>query len=462
VIRLGITRDGLRYGVIYRENEQDKWRTMPLIDADRGRVMPLGFDYDGRRLMVAANNEHKRRAIYYYDLQTGRIGEEIASHDQFDIIPEQGATMIDGVSLSGPVVSELAQSVVGIRFITEGPRVRWFDPGFDALQAALDRMLPDTVNAIVSRSRNEKRFLVLAFSDRDPGTYYLVDLMGEKPAVSRLSERMAGCPVKAMVPMYLIQYPARDGETIQGYLTVPAGEKRTGLPLVVMPHGGPFVRDSWQFDPLVQFLANRGYAVLQMNFRGSPGYGTEFFTKGKREIGRGMQDDIEDGARWAIAKKFADPGRIAIVGGSYGGYAALFALGHNPELYRCGISIAGVTDWSDIIKERKGEEYKYAYLFFREWIGDPKLTPEFLAAISPVNFAAKITAPVYIVQGKEDRTVPPKQARKMVEALEKAGRTPQSLYFSNEGHGFKHEKNRTKLYQEIEKFLAKHLAPKSG
>jgi dipeptidyl aminopeptidase/acylaminoacyl peptidase len=202
--------------------------------------------------------------------------------------------------------------------------------------------------------------------------------------------------------------------------------------------------------------------VLQMNFRGSPGYGTEFFLKGKREIGRGMQHDIEDGTRWAVAKGFADPGRIAMVGGSYGGYATLFALGHNPELYRCGISIAGVTDWTDIIKERRGEEYKYAYQHFREWIGDPKLNQEFLASISPVNFADRITAPVLIVQGKDDRTVPPKQARKMVDALGKAGRPPQSLYFSNEGHGFKHEKNRAKLYTEIEKFLAKHLAPPSG
>jgi dipeptidyl aminopeptidase/acylaminoacyl peptidase len=323
-------------------------------------------------------------------------------------------------------------------------------------------LLPDTVNLIISRSRDEKRFLMLAFSDRDPGTYYLVDLKSEKPQVSRLGERLAGYPVAEMAPMYPIQYEARDGETIHGYVTIPVGEKKSGLPFVVLPHGGPFVRDSWQFHPLVQFLANRGYGVLQMNFRGSPGYGTEFFMKGKKEIGRGMQDDIEDGTRWLMAKGFADSDRIAIIGSSYGGYAALFALGHNPELYRCGVSINGVTDWTDIIKERRGEEYKYAYLHFREWIGDPKLNPEFLAGASPVNFAAKITAPVFIIQGKDDRTVPAKQARRMVDALEKAGRPPQTLYFSKEGHSFKHEKNRTREYAEIEQFLAKHLAPRSS
>lgn len=460
VVRLGITRDGLRHGVIYRENEQAKWRTMPLSDAEAGRLSPLGFDYDGKKLIVVANNEQRRRAVYYYDIEAGKLGDVIASHPEFDIIPERGAPSIDGISLSGPVLSELTESVVGIRYITDGPRLHWFDPGFANLQSGLDRLLPNTVNLIVSRSRDEKRFLVLAFSDRDPGTYYLVDLKSAKPEVSRLAERMPGLPSAAMSSMYPINYRSRDGETIHGYLTLPPGAGKTNLPVVVMPHGGPFVRDSWQFQPMVQFLANRGYAVFQMNFRGSPGYGTEFYRKGRREIGRAMQDDIEDGTRWLIKQGLADPQRIAIVGGSYGGYAALFALGHNAELYRCGVSINGVTDWTDITKERKGEEYRYAYAFFREWIGDPKLTPELLAEISPVNFAEQITAPVFIVQGKEDRTVPPKQARKMIAALEKAGRPPQELFVPKEGHSFKDEQSRTKLYGELEQFLAKHLAPK--
>jgi dipeptidyl aminopeptidase/acylaminoacyl peptidase len=208
----------------------------------------------------------------------------------------------------------------------------------------------------------------------------------------------------------------------------------------------------------VQFLASRGYAVLQVNFRGSPGYGSEFYEKGKREIGRGIQTDIDDGTRWAIAHGFADPARVAILGSSYGGYSALFALAHSPELYRCGISIAGVTDWTDIVRERKGEEYRYAYLHFQEWIGDPKTDASFLASISPVTFANQIKAPVFIVQGKDDKVVPQKQARKMITALEKAGNKPQVLYFSNEGHGFKHPKNRAKLFREIEAFLARHLA----
>ncbi|HYD83669.1 MAG TPA: alpha/beta fold hydrolase, partial [Opitutus sp.] len=387
VVRLGVTREGLRFGVIYRENEQAPWRTLPLFDEARGKVTPLGFDYGDQRLIVAATNEQKRRAVYYYDPTTGKLGDMIAGHESYDIVPDRGAASLDGITLAGPVGSDLVGTVVGIRYFTEGPRVRWFDPGLEILQKAIDNRLPGTVNLIVSRSRDEKRFLVLAFSDRDPGTYYLVDLASEKPGFSRIGQPMPNFPVDRMAAMLPIKYQARDGETIHGYLTLPSGDRKKNLPLVVMPHGGPTVRDIWAYNPTVQFLASRGYAVLQVNFRGSPGYGSEFYEKGKREIGRGIQTDIDDGTRWAIAHGFADPARVAIVGSSYGGYSALFALAHSPELYRCGISINGVTDWTDIVRERKGEEYRYAYLHFQEWIGDPKTDANFLASISPVTFA---------------------------------------------------------------------------
>lgn len=462
VVRLGVTRKAARFGAVYRESAEAPWRKLPLFDESLGKISPLGFDFDGKRLVVAATSERKRRAVYFYDPEKGELGELIAAHDHYDIIPESGAPSIDGVSLAAPISSELAGTVVGVRYLTDGPRVTWFKPTLAAIQALVDKVLPKTVNLITSRSRDEKRMLILSFSDRDPGRYYLLDLRPEKPALSLVGARVPDFPVDQMAPMFPIRYPARDGEAIHGYLTLPPGEKQKGLSLVVVPHGGPNVRDVWGYDPLVQFLASRGYAVLQMDYRGSPGYGTAFYDRGKREIGRGMQTDLEDGTRWAIAQGIADPARIAIVGGSYGDYSALYALGHSPGLYRCGVSIAGVTDWADITRGRKGEEYKFAFLHFKEWIGDPKLDAAFLASISPVNFAEKITAPVLLVQGKADRTVPPKQARLMADALARAGHQPQLLSFAEEGHSFKKAKNRTKLFREIELFLAKNLASPPG
>jgi dipeptidyl aminopeptidase/acylaminoacyl peptidase len=227
-----------------------------------------------------------------------------------------------------------------------------------------------------------------------------------------------------------------------------------------MPHGGPWVRDVWGFDPFVQLLASRGYAVLQMDYRGSPGYGSEFLMKGKRQIGLGVQDDIEDATRWAIAAGVADPERIAIVGSSYGGYSALFGLGKSPDLYRCGISIAGVTDWLSIFKRsERRDEYRFARRTWIERIGDPNEDEDFLVSISPVNFADEIRVPVLMIQGKEDRTVPPQQAKIMIDALKKARAEVDELYLSGEGHGLTNERTRMLAFERVVEFLEQHLGP---
>lgn len=457
-VRLGITFDGVRYGAIYRDDGQGQWRTLPNFQMERGRISPFGFDSSGHRLVVAANNDHNRRAVYFYDLDKGRIGSLIAGHDTFDIMPEMGNASIDGVTLDGPVFSEKDGTVLGINYITDGPDTQWFDPNFASVQAGIDKILPNTFNLIASHSDDGKRYVVLAISDRDPGTYYLLDLRGGRPLFYQLAKRVPGLPVEQLAPVRPIQYRARDGQEIHGFLTLPA-ERKSGLPLVVLPHGGPNVRDIWIYNDWVQFLANRGYAVLQMNYRGSPGYGTVFFEKGMREIGRAIQTDIDDGTRWAIANGIADPARIAIFGASYGGYSALFALAHSPELYRCGISFAGVTDWRELVTEQRGDEYKFAYLHWKDWVGDPETSASFLASISPVYYADKIKAPLLIVQGDEDYNVPPKQARKMVAALEAAGHRPSTLYFPNEGHGLSTEKDRAKFLSAMEAFLAANLPP---
>jgi len=388
-----------------------------------------------------------------FDPATGQLGDLILDDPNYDVDP---VNFIPS-PFTRPMFSRLKHRLEGVFYVTDGPRFKWLDPDLAAYQAQLDRHLPQTLNLIAGATRDERRFLVYSSSDRDPGSYYVFD--ADRHTIGRVVSRMPWIKPDLMAHMYPIQYRARDGRVIHGYLTLPNRRERKNLPLVVMPHGGPWVRDIWSFDPLVQMLANRGYAVLQMNYRGSPGYGAEFSRIAKHEVGRGIQDDIEDGTRWVIDHGIADRGRVAIVGASYGGYSTLFALGRSPGLYRCGISIAGVTDWLGIFKGKTSGEYKFAYQHWVEQIGDPKNDAEFLRSISPVNFADKMTAPLLIVQGKEDRTVPPKQARMMVAALEKAGRPPKSLFLSGEGHGFTAEKSRIAVFRRIEEFLSINLGP---
>jgi len=371
------------------------------------------------------------------------------------VIPENALSAFDGVHLYRPVFSEKKHALVGIWYLREGPRVKWFDENFAKFQRAIDKARPDTLNLFVDHSRDEKRALFLCYSDRDPGTYCLVDL--EKTSIRPLGKRMPNIKPDEMARVFPIHYAARDGLNIHGYLTVPVGYPPKHLPLIVMPHGGPHYRDVWGFDPLVQFLANRGYAVLQMNYRGSPGYGQEFFDKGKLQFGSGMQNDIEDATRWAVAKGIADPEHVAIVGTSFGGFSTLFALGHNPELYKCGVSIAGVTDWLGMYKKMDDDVYKFAQQTWKENVGDPMTDEAMLKAISPVYFADKITAPLLLIQGREDFTVPPDQANAMIAAMEAAGRKPESLFLADDGHGLTSAKARREGFKAIEAFLGKNL-----
>jgi dipeptidyl aminopeptidase/acylaminoacyl peptidase len=456
-VRIGLTdAGGLKLGMIYRVDEDSPWGKLD-VPSDMKDLKMVAFDGDNRHLFMSALSPEKRQALYRLDPEDGLKGALVISDPEYDVIQEEQklTPYIDGIRLVRPVFSEASGTLLGVCYLREAPHVKWYDKKFAAYQGAVDHAMPNTVNLYVAHSRDEKRVLYFSFSDRDPGTYVLLDAQQRwiHPVAKRLPRIVPG----QMAEMLSFVYPARDGLNVHGYLTVPVGYPAKHLPLIVMPHGGPAVRDVWGFDPLVQFLANRGYAVLQMNYRGSPGFGDEFFRKGLRQVGAGIQDDIEDATRWAIAQGIADPERIAIVGGSYGGYSALFALGHNPGLYKCGVSIAGVTDWMKIYHNLNDPEYKYTRQYWREHIGDPQTDEAFLKSVSPVNFADKITAPLLMIQGTEDFTVPPDQARAMISALEAAGHKPESLFISDDGHYMNSARARREGFQAIESFLEERL-----
>jgi len=456
LVRLGILRHGDSSGAIYREDEKAAWQTILPLQNRKGQMQPLGFDAAGNRMLVAALTKERRWTVLPLDAK-GTLGDPLLTDPEYDIVPYSYTPAINGMALAGPIFSRRKQSLIGIRYYTESARVKWFDREFAGYQMVVDKSRPDTVNLMVDESLDGKRTLWFSYSDQNPGVYSLLD--SEKRSFTQLARYSSKINPAQMAPTLAVKYSARDGLLIHGYLTAPVGHPPKNLPLVVMPHGGPWVRDIWGYDPLVQLLANRGYAVLQMNYRGSTGYGDELYQNARREIGGKIQDDIEDATRWAITAGVADPKRIAIVGQSYGGYSTLFGLGHNPDLYRCGISIAGVTDWSAFLEDSDVADYKSASRYWREQLGDPGKDKEKLRAASPVNFADKITAPVLIIQGKEDKRVPPDQARRMIAALVKAGRKPENIFISKLGHNYGNEKQRTEIYKAVVAFLEKNLGP---
>lgn len=456
VVRFGILSHGEQTGAIYRDKAKTPWRTILPLAKRRGEMRPLGFDGANDRVFVAALTKERRWAPFPLDPVTGELGEPLLSDPEYDIFPDRFSPSMGGVPLVGPIFSRRKKALTGIRYYTETARIKWLDREYAGYQQALDKSQPDTVNLFVDEAADGKRQLWFSYSDQNPGVYSLLDV--EKRLIKPLARCRTSINPEQMARTFGIKYHARDGLLIHGYLTVPVGhgldEK---LPLVVMPHGGPWVRDIWGFDPLVQLLANRGYAVLQMNYRGSTGYGDELYQEARKQIGGKIQDDIEDAAQWAISAGVADPARVAIMGMSYGGYSTLFALGRSPGLYRCGISFAGVTDWPAMYEDSDVAENKSAKRYWREQIGDPN--GDELKAISPIHFADKITAPVLIIQGKRDARVPQDQAKRMIAALEKAGNKPESLFLPDVGHNYGDPKDRLKIYQAMVDFLEKHLGP---
>lgn len=444
VIRIGVRMKDGRQTIIYRENEKANWRALRGLDDEPLKLAPMGLNDQGTELYVAKVGSNGLFAIYTYILAEERLGELLLSHELYDIGPSNGARLIHAAS----------GRLLGIRYVTEMSHVFWIDPEFAAIQQQIDVALPNAVNYVTSITNDEQVMLVVSTSARNPGTYYLFDRA--KGSLGKFVDAMPWVVPEKMAEMLPLKITARDGLKLHGYLTVPLGREMKNLPLVVMPHGGPWARDSYGFDPQVQFLANRGYAVLRVNYRGSTGYGRRFFELGFKQVGTKLQDDIEDATRWAIAKGIADPKRVGIMGSSFGGYSTLMGLIRTPDLYCCGIDIAGVTDWEGVIKS-SAELNSDTYAFNTAMIGDLKTDLAMLRAVSPAYHADQIRGPLLIVHGRDDPTVPYDQAKELMSAMDKAGRPYELFAKFNEPHGILNYKNRIELYKHIEAFLAKHM-----
>jgi dipeptidyl aminopeptidase/acylaminoacyl peptidase len=457
-VRMGLeVADGVTYP-IYRPGPDAPWRRLRGIESLGESVRLLGIDETGRLAYLGGETPAGRMGIHVYHLDEDRLGDLIAHHDRYDLFATMGSAM--GVPLQG-LIRAHDRRLLGIRYVMEKPGTLWLDPTYAQIQATLDQALPGRINTLVGLSESEEVMLFLSWSSRHPGTYYRFDR--RTLSLVKMADRMPWIQEATMAEMRPIRLPARDGVVLHGYVTLPPGAEGGRHPLVMMPHGGPWVRDVYQFDPLIQFLASRGYAVLQVNYRGSAGYGREFMELGYREIGGAIQRDIADAVDWAIKAGLADPDRVAILGASFGGYSALMGVVQEPELYRAAVSIAGVSDWASVLRT-SARLNPFAEVINTRRIGDPRFSGATggLDDISPLHLAERIKAPVLLIHGRDDPVVPHDQATRLATALTRAGNPPERLSRFNEPHGIYHYKNRMAMYALIEDFLGRHLTPPGG
>ena len=440
VVRVGIAYEGRRWTLWYRNVAGEPLKKIrgKFASADDSAVDRVIFGADSAGWIIT-NERTGRFGLYRYNFDSGAVGEAIFEHPQVD--------------LEDVTYDRITGKIIAISYQDDRSRTMWLDPKRKALQQRLDRALPDGVNVVVGRSDDDMRYLVWSGGGADPGRYFLLDRKTSKmhPVVDPY-QRIDPAQLAAVKP---VRYQARDGLGIPGYLTLPRGRDAKNLPLIVMPHGGPFIRDEWTYDPLVQFLANRGYAVLQPQFRGSTGYGKDFVAKGYGEFGKKMQDDLDDGVDWLVKSGQVDPKRVCIVGLSYGGYAALWGAVRNPKRYRCAASWAGVSDLRAQV--RYDRKLFSATRYYREWRtqvgGEGKVD---LGAVSPITFADRLKVPVLIGHGEKDETVPAKQSHAMVQALAKAQAKVTPIFYKESGHDFGSTADLNDFLQRLEQFLAAH------
>jgi dipeptidyl aminopeptidase/acylaminoacyl peptidase len=333
------------------------------------------------------------------------------------------------------------------------PHTRFFDPkGREAhLYEMLSSAFPDDSVMVTSTTNDGKIALVSTYSDRDPGSFYLFDAETKKAAY--LLSRRSWIDPEKMAKVKPVELTARDGMLMRGYLTLPPGKDGRNLPLVIYPHGGPFgIYDTWGFDTEPQILAAAGYAVLQVNYRGSGNYGRSFHQSGAQQWGLTMQDDLTDATRWAIDQGIADRNRICMYGASYGAYASLMGVAKEPALYKCAAGYVGVYDLVTL-SAQESRESKRLNIWTSEWLGSGPV----LASVSPNRIADRIKVPVFLAAGGEDETAPIAHSERMEAALKKAGIPVETLYYRTEGHGFYTVEHQREYYTRLLAFLARNL-----
>jgi dipeptidyl aminopeptidase/acylaminoacyl peptidase len=434
----GLVDNTLRTEVQVRDMKSNAWHRLESYEVfSRQRVLqPIAVCSDRPDCAYAIGESEGRNALWRIDL-TGVAAPTLEfAHPAVDV--------------DDPIFANDGR-LLGVEYETDRPFIYFTDAERARVMGSLNAALPDAFLTIIDATPDGREYLVRATSDVDAGTYYLLDL--RKGSLLRIGTAYPELDPAKLGRMRSIAYAAQDGTKIPGYLTVPPGVRAEKLPLVVMPHGGPIARQHWAFDFLRAFLVSRGYAVLQMNFRGSEGYGGQWFYAAHQDWGGLTYSDIADGARWAVKEGVADPAHLCIVGWSFGGYAALLGAVRDGELFRCSVSIAGVSDLS--LLETQATHFINGAVE-REQIGTD---PAKLKAASPRNHAAELRIPLLMIHGDNDAQVNVEQSKAMDRALSKADKPHQFILIEGADHQMSRESDRTTLLTAIEKFLSVNLGP---
>ena len=433
----GLTVDNAQK-LYLRSAQGEDWKLVNDEAVSNRAESPLGFSTDNQIAYLQVEHADGPDSIISLSMVTGERKQLLRDNDTdpYRIVVSPGSSV-----------------PVGVIYMDGKPRTEFFDPQSKEarLQKSLEAAFAPEVPRITSATRDGNLALVHVSSDQNPGDLFVFDTVAKKAAYV-VSERSSLDP-KKMATVKPVSVTARDGMVVHGYLTVPSGSSGKSMPMVVMPHGGPYgIFDVWGWESETQLLAAAGYTVLQLNYRGSGNHGRSFHQAGAREWGGTMQDDLTDATRWAIQQGIADGNRICMYGGSYGAYASLMGVAREPELYKCAVGYVGVYDLPVLQADTKRESTRLGN-WSKEWLGDN----DNLAKASPNRIAGQIKVPVFLAAGGEDETAPIEHSRKMERALMAAGVPVETLYFDTEGHGFFIDAHRKEFYTKLLNFLSANI-----
>ncbi len=436
--------DGVNTNLLYRETEQDEWEVISE-GTFKESFSPSFFTFDNKDLFGISN-----------------LGRDKSVAVKFSINEQEETVLFENeeYDVESLHYSQKRKVLTAASYTSWKRERHYFDKQMKELMQGIETKLEGYEISLAAQNKEEDVYIIRTYSDRSLGAYYLYEQKTDN--IKKIVEVSPWLQENLLSKVSPIQYTSRDGMNIHGYLTLPMGltlKTAKKLPLIVNVHGGPWARDTWTFNPEVQFFANRGYAVLQVNFRGSTGYGRAFWEASFKKWGQEMQDDITDGTQWLVDQGIADPKRLAIYGGSYGGYATLMGIVKESGLYAAAIDYVGVSNLFTFMQTIPPYWKPYLDMMY-EMVGNPddKDDKEMMTKNSPVFHADKIITPLFIAQGANDPRVNIDESDQMVAALKKRNITVEYLVKEDEGHGFHNEENRFEFYHRIEKFLAEHMS----